>query len=546
MSWFFGAAKDANNEAVMAHSSVDAKIDAVDSGRYQVTNRCIAFFTPGAAITSGSLASLDAEAEYVGTTTAGTGGFTINVINAPTTSNPVFYLAIKGGSWNVSSLTQPTTGTTPFTQAYTTPTAHTPRGILAFGHGSNASTNVVNSQHYTFGAADSATSEWSTFGRDDDANTINNSYRGRSTTQLMRTAQGNSAAVVISSEADVASFNTNSGFTLNWTLIDATARQLLYVTAGDNLGSLHQVTPPTDTVDITETVANRRDVRFSVPEPVGITESVYVGKTVQHTVATEPVGIRETVTAQRGIGHSVAESVGITESVSVLINTQMLVPTDVDTVGITESVYATVANSRLISPADLLYKFSGGTSNSDPNLSLGGPKSEVVDSGTTTPGDFHPDDFAPNSDWYGAEWVPGGNSTVYKRLFDDVTFAETSGSVTVYNYRCFYAVNNNTAKSMNDVRIWIEQNTPGPDHIRIGVGAVGVNTAESAIADEYTAPSGVTFLEPSNFDTGIKLGNLPPNGGYRAVWIERRVPPKVGEYIGNKYRLRSAFYSDHD
>jgi hypothetical protein len=51
--------------------------------------------------------------------------------------------------------------------------------------------------------------------------------------------------------------------------------------------------------------------------------------------------------------------------------------------------------------------------------------------------------------------------------------------------------------------------------------AVGSASAQAlTIADENTAPAGVSFSSPTTKATGLSLGNLP-NGQCRAVWVKR-------------------------
>jgi hypothetical protein len=139
--------------------------------------------------------------------------------------------------------------------------------------------------------------------------------------------------------------------------------------------------------------------------------------------------------------------------------------------------------------SDIQYRLSGGAANSNPLTSLGGAKSSVS-SGTT--------------------------------LFDDVPSSEaTSGHI---EYRCVYVHNNNGTDSYLDpVRIWISTNTPSPSTtIEIGLGTSALNATEQTVANETTAPVGVTFSAPSNFASGISLGTIPA-GQHRAVWLRRTV-----------------------
>ena len=51
--------------------------------------------------------------------------------------------------------------------------------------------------------------------------------------------------------------------------------------------------------------------------------------------------------------------------------------------------------------------------------------------------------------------------------------------------------------------------------------AVGTGN-EQTVADEQTAPSGVSFSAPSNFAGGLSIGDIPA-GSHKAVWARRTV-----------------------
>lgn len=138
--------------------------------------------------------------------------------------------------------------------------------------------------------------------------------------------------------------------------------------------------------------------------------------------------------------------------------------------------------------SDIKYRLSGGASNSDPTLSLGGAKSSN-DASTT--------------------------------FFDDVQSAEAlAGDI---EYRCFYIHNAHATLTMLGTRIWIQTQTPSADtDAAIGLGASAIGGTESSIANENTAPAGVTFSQPSSYGGGLVIGDIPP-GSSKAVWVRRTV-----------------------
>lgn len=142
---------------------------------------------------------------------------------------------------------------------------------------------------------------------------------------------------------------------------------------------------------------------------------------------------------------------------------------------------------------DIDYRLSGGAGNSDPNASLGGVKSstELVD----------------NTD---------------NNLFDDVTGAEhTAGDV---EYRCIYVHNAHGSLTLTSAVVWIQSDTSGADSdISIAVGTAAVNGTEQTVANESTAPSGVSWSDAAvSRATGLALGNLPA-GQHKAVWVRRTI-----------------------
>lgn len=137
--------------------------------------------------------------------------------------------------------------------------------------------------------------------------------------------------------------------------------------------------------------------------------------------------------------------------------------------------------------SDIIYRLSGGASNTSAAASIGGAKS------TTT--------IAPAA------------------LFDDVSSAESSAGDT--EYRCIYVHNNHGTLSLQNAVLWIVTNTTG-SRIAVGKGAAAINGTETAVADEGTVPAGVTFTQPANKASGIALGTIPA-GQHQAIWLRRTI-----------------------
>jgi hypothetical protein len=152
---------------------------------------------------------------------------------------------------------------------------------------------------------------------------------------------------------------------------------------------------------------------------------------------------------------------------------------------------------------DIKYRLSGGSGNTSAAASLGGAKSST---------DMSTD------------------------LFDDVASGEASAGDT--EYRCIYIHNAHGSLTMESAKIWIQTNTPSADTaISVGLGTSSINATEQTVADESTAPSGVTFSAPSVEGSALSLGNIPFSQ-HKAVWVRRVVNASSAAYTNDTFTLR--------
>lgn len=148
-----------------------------------------------------------------------------------------------------------------------------------------------------------------------------------------------------------------------------------------------------------------------------------------------------------------------------------------------------------IASTDIQFRLSGGASNATPLTSVGGAKSSVA---------------------AGAA------------IFDDVQPAESSSGDT--EYRCLYVHNAHATLTLTAAVAWIPTNTPSPGtSLDVGVGTSAVNATEQTVADENTAPAGVTFAAAATQGAGVVLGDIPA-GQSRAIWIRRTVTAGAAAY----------------
>jgi hypothetical protein len=159
-----------------------------------------------------------------------------------------------------------------------------------------------------------------------------------------------------------------------------------------------------------------------------------------------------------------------------------------------------------VRPADIRFYYTGGATNSDPALSIGGAASSVE--------------------------IVGGAP-----LFDDVTGYESlTGNVA---YRCF-AVKNIGTQSWLQVKVHVASNTVGDDTISIAVETPSGNLVQQLLKED-DEPIGLTFATPSSRDNGILcgsegsvIGKLDP-GKWIGIWVKREVP------AGSRYQENNAF-----
>lgn len=156
---------------------------------------------------------------------------------------------------------------------------------------------------------------------------------------------------------------------------------------------------------------------------------------------------------------------------------------------------------------DIKFYLSGGASNDNPALALGGAKSSVA----------VVDDTLNN-------------------LFDDVTGAEHAAGDT--NYRCIF-VKNDSAETAENVKVYIETNTQAVDDV-VHIGkdlSVPSDTADT-IANESTAPSpAVTFSAADGYANAIDIGTLTA-GQSAAIWIKRIVSAGSTAQANNEFVLK--------
>lgn len=151
---------------------------------------------------------------------------------------------------------------------------------------------------------------------------------------------------------------------------------------------------------------------------------------------------------------------------------------------------------------------TGDANNANPNLSLGGACSTAA--------------IVDNTD----------NNT-----FDDVSGDESA--IGTIEYRCRCIKNTHGSITLLAPKVWISSNTPSTDDtIAIGLGTSGVSTgSEQVVANETTAPVGVSFSSPSTKGTGLAPGNVPA-GQQFFIWERRTVNVGAAAVSANAYTIK--------
>lgn len=143
---------------------------------------------------------------------------------------------------------------------------------------------------------------------------------------------------------------------------------------------------------------------------------------------------------------------------------------------------------------------SGGASNADPKLSIGGAKSSVQLS-----------------------------ATALGALFDNISGSEAAAGQDDYRLVYYQNVDTDPVGAL-DVSAFLTQ--PNVDEVatgevlELGIAAAGKNAPETAVAHENTAPVGVTFDDTYlDYASGLVLPDGPyEQDDYVGIWVHRHTP----------------------
>lgn len=117
-------------------------------------------------------------------------------------------------------------------------------------------------------------------------------------------------------------------------------------------------------------------------------------------------------------------------------------------------------------------------------------------------------------------WAGGGTND----LFDDVTGTENANSTA--DYRGLAILNNNAANTLANAVGYLSSEVAGGASVSIGADTTAASAKGSAsaqlvtIANENTAPAGVTFSAPTTAAGGVALSSIPV-ANVKGLWVKR-------------------------
>ena len=109
-------------------------------------------------------------------------------------------------------------------------------------------------------------------------------------------------------------------------------------------------------------------------------------------------------------------------------------------------------------------------------------------------------------------------TNVLNNDMDDITSAEASSGITIYHN--YYYKNEHGSLTYISPKFYIDtQTNSGDTSVAMALVAEAKNVATTRLANETTAPSGITFTTPANYAGGIAIGSLDA-ADYRGIWVK--------------------------
>lgn len=127
-------------------------------------------------------------------------------------------------------------------------------------------------------------------------------------------------------------------------------------------------------------------------------------------------------------------------------------------------------------------------------------------------------------------------------VFDTFTGSETAAGGTFYH--CIYVKNTHGTLTAQSVGVYVDSETSHAGvNVEIGLGTSAVNGTEQTVANETTAPAGVTFADADGVGNALSIGDIPP-GEHKAIWVKVTIgastTAKTGYAVNTKYVFDTA------
>lgn len=225
-----------------------------------VSNRCIK--------TLDAAGTVDVEASFV---QWNSNGFRLNVNSASDTSDHIYFLVIKGGNWDLGTFLQPTS--TGNQVINLTDSTIVPSALMFGSVCATSSTSVVNDNNFMLGATDGTSTVCSWMGCENgQATSI--ARKSHSETKAIRLLDEVSGSVDIKAEATISDMTTPGEYTVNWSIVDSTQREIGWISTGyipAETGTNYVRTPSADSTTISDVSITPMLSRARVPSPDSIT-----------------------------------------------------------------------------------------------------------------------------------------------------------------------------------------------------------------------------------------------------------------------------------
>jgi hypothetical protein len=210
----FGFAASSTSRGVVGERSKNAANPQIAKHRQSTSKVAISLSDAGVA----------GEADFV---SFDSDGFTLNYTTAPATADIMYYLALRGPQVAVGALNQPgSTG-----NQTTSGLSFTPKAlILASANNTSANNDATNNDgQVSIGWGTSSTARGSIWAGDLTGVSPTQADKDLDRTKILK--MFTPGTPTLNAAADLDSFGSGQ-FVLNWTTVDATARQVLYFALG--------------------------------------------------------------------------------------------------------------------------------------------------------------------------------------------------------------------------------------------------------------------------------------------------------------------------